>query len=274
MNNTQTTSKHILGQQIEEGLTQLNRSADGLFLSGFSAGLDLGFGPLVAATALTLTNGAGSTLVEQLLVANAYTIGFIFVIIGRTELFTEYTTLAVLPVLDRQASLIRLFRLWGIVYGANLLGGLIFAVVAISAGPAFGSIDPAAFGEIAEPLISHGPFALFGGAVLAGWLMGLVSWLIAAAQETISRVFFIWLITFVIGFAHLPHSIAGNIEVLLCLFGTSSIGIAEYGQFLTTTTAGNVIGGTIFVALLKYSHIVRGSTRQGGTSEASGETAN
>lgn len=266
MKQTQTSSKHILKQQIEEGMAQLHRSVDGLFLSGMSAGLDLGFGPLIAAVALTLVNGTDSALVEQLLVANAYTIGFIFVILGRTELFTEHTTLAVLPVLDRRASVALLGRLWGTVYIANLLGGLVFATVAVAVGPAFGVIEPAAFGEIAIPLIAHGPIALFGSALLAGWLMGLVSWLVAAAQETISRIFFVWLITFIIGFAHLPHSIAGNIEVLLGLFGTSAVSIAEYGRFLVIATVGNAVGGTIFVALLKYNHIVRGSDRRGDAS--------
>lgn len=267
MDHTQTSSKHILRQQIEEGLIQLHRSADGLFLSGLSAGLDLGFGPLIAAAALTLVGGTDSALIERLLVANAYTIGFIFVILGRTELFTEYTTLAVLPVLDQRASVALLGRLWGIVYLANLLGGFVFTAVAVTVGPAFGIIEPSAFGEIAAPLIAPGSVALFGGALLAGWLMGLVSWLVAAAQETISRVFFVWLITFVIGFAHLPHSIAGNIEILLGLFGTSTINLAEYGRFLTVATIGNAVGGTIFVALLKYSHIIRGSDRRGTTSE-------
>lgn len=268
MEHTQTSSKHILRQQIEEGLTQLQRSADGLFLSGLSAGLDLGFGPLVAAAALTLLGGSGSALVEQLLVANAYTIGFVFVILGRTELFTEYTTLAVLPVLDRRAAVTRLGRLWGIVYLANLIGGLVFAAVAVVVGPAFGITEPAAFGAIATPLIAPASVTLFGGALLAGWLMGLVSWLVAAAQETISRVFFVWLITFVIGFTHLPHSIAGNIEVLLGLFGTTTVGLAEYGRFLAVATAGNAIGGTTFVALLKYSHVVRGGDRFGAESES------
>lgn len=265
MKKTRTSSKHILNQQIEEGLVQLHRSVDGLFLSGMSAGLDLGFGPLIAAAALTLVDGTGSALVEQLLVANAYTIGFIFVILGRTELFTEHTTLAVLPVLDRQASVTLLGRLWGSVYLANLLGGLVFATVAVVVGPAFGIVEPAVFGEIAVPLTTNGSVALFGGALLAGWLMGLLSWLVAAAQETISRVFFVWLITFIIGFAHLPHSIAGNIEVLLGLFGTPAVGIVEYGRFLAVATVGNAVGGAMFVALLKYNYVVRGSDRRGST---------
>lgn len=269
---SQTSSKHILQEQIEEGLAQLRRSAGGLFLSGLSAGLDLGFGPLAAVTALALLGESDTALVEQLLVANLYTIGFIFVVLGRTELFTEYTALAVLPVLDRRASVVELGRLWTLVYLANLLGGLIFAAVAVAIGPSFGAFGPAALQGIAVPLIDHDPAALFGGALLAGWLMGLVSWLVAAAQETISRVFFVWLVTFVIGFVHLPHSIAGNIEVLFGLLGGSTVTLPEYLRFLSLATAGNVIGGTTFVAGLKYSYVVRGSERPGVAAEDEEET--
>ncbi len=55
-------------------------------------------------------------------------------------------------------------------------------------------------------------------AILEGWLMGLLAWLVAAARETISQLFIIWLITASIGIAHLHHCIVGNVEVLAGLF--------------------------------------------------------
>src|SRR5205823_4313196 len=84
----------------------------------------------------------------DLLVANMYAVGFIFVILGRSELFTEQTTLAVLPVLDRQATPQALARLWAVVYAANLAGAAAFAALAVLVGPALGVIDRRVFGEI------------------------------------------------------------------------------------------------------------------------------
>jgi formate/nitrite transporter FocA (FNT family) len=253
----------ILAQQIDSAVGEFQRSSEGLFLSALSAGLDLGFGPLLIAAMVTLTSGVYSEPLIEILTANMYTVGFIFVVLGRTELFTEHTTLAVLPVLDRLASIRDLGRLWGIVYAGNVVGGTIFAGVMVAIGPAFGIFEVGALGTITKPFVTHDSGALFGGAILAGWLMGLLSWLVIAARDTISRVFFVWLITFVIGFAHLPHSIAGNIEMLAALLGTGTVGPLAYVRFLVIVTIGNAIGGIVFVALLKYGHIVRESEGAG-----------
>lgn len=88
--------------------------------------------------------------------------------------------------------------------------------------------------------------------------MGLLSWLVAAARDTISRVLFVWLVAFVIGFTHLSHSIAGNIEMVAALLATNVVTVLSYLGFLVLVTAGNAIGGTVFVALLKYGFVVRG----------------
>lgn len=253
-----TAPRVILDRQIRGGLNELTRPSAGLALSALSAGLDIGFGPLLMAVILTLVGDVRSELLVDFALANAYAVGFIFVILGRSELFTEHTTLAVLPVLDRQASLRQLGRLWGIVYASNVAGSAVFAVVAVVTAPSYGIVDTGAFVEIATGLIEHSMVGLFTAAVLAGWLMGLLSWLVAAAQGTGSQIFFVWLVTATIGMAHLPHSIAGNVEVLMGLFASSEVGVAAYLRFLALATVGNAVGGSIFVSVLKYGHAVRG----------------
>ena len=250
----------ILAQEIREGLRELDRSATSLFLSAVSAGLDLGFSLVAIAAILTLVDGQ-SELVQQLLIANAYTVGFVFVILGRSELFTEHTTLAVIPVLDRQRSVAALGRTWGVIYAGNLVGGIVFAGFAAIVGPEFGIFETAVLGEVVAPYVTHSTLGLFGGAILAGWLMGLLSWLVAAMRDSISRIFFVWFITLLIGFTHLPHSIAGQIEMAATVFATP-IGLGAYGRFLLVATLGNAIGGVVFVALVKYGHVARGSVAE------------
>jgi len=248
----------ILGQEIREGLHELERPADGLFLSGLSAGLDIGFGPLLMAVMITLSAGQLPDPITEILMANLYAVGFVFVVMGRSELFTEHTTLAVLPVLDRKASVAALARLWGVVYVANLIGGTAFAAFAVYVGPAIGVIEVSAFGELGLALTEHALGPLAAGAVLAGWLMGLLSWLVAAARDTISRLFFVWIVASSIGIAHLPHSVAGTVEVLMALFSGAGVTPTDYLRFLVGSTVGNALGGAVFVALLKYGHVVRG----------------
>jgi len=198
-----------------------------------------------------------SPLVEELLLANVYALGFILVVLGRSELFTEHTTLAVLPVLDGQATLRQLGRLWGIVYVGNIVGGTVFAGFIVLVAPGLGVAEQKAFVEIATGLTEHGWPVLVAAGVLAGWLMGLLSWLVAAAQESVARLLFVWLIAASIGFAHLPHSIAGTVEVLLGVFASPEVTFTDFGRFLLASTVGNAIGGSIFVSLLKYGHVAR-----------------
>jgi len=255
----QKTSRTILDSILDSALHEMNRERTGLFLSGFSAGLDIGFGPLLMAVVLTLSPGGYGDLRTELLLASVYSVGFIFVILGRSELFTEHTMLAVIPVLDRQASLGQLGRLWGLVYVGNLLGGLCFTLLAVLLTPGLGVVDAAAFETVALKLVSHDLQWLFVGGVFAGWLMGLLAWLITAAQETTGRLLMVLIVTGTIGILHLPHSIAGNVEVLFGLFVSPAITITDYLSFLALATVGNAVGGGIFVAALKYEHVVRGA---------------
>ncbi|AOV95072.1 formate transporter [Nanohaloarchaea archaeon SG9] len=249
----------ILESMIEKGTHEINREREGLFLSSISAGLDIGFGPLLMGVILTLSAGSYGDLSTELLLASAYSVGFIFVILGRSELFTEHTTLAVMPVIDGKAPIKKLGRLWGIVYAGNIIGGIFFTGLAVLLMPGLGVITPEAFGTIAHKLVSHPVHWLLAAGIFAGWLMGLLAWLVTSAENTIGRVFFIWMVTATIGMLHLPHSIAGNVEVLMGLFTTSNVTTIDYLKFLSLSTIGNAIGGAIFVGLMKYGQITRGA---------------
>jgi formate/nitrite transporter FocA (FNT family) len=146
----------------------------------------------------------------------------------------------------------RLLRLWGVVWVANILGAAAFAGLATLIGPSLGVIDPRAFGEVAHRLTDHPPRAIFLGGILAGWLMGLLSWLVAAGRDTISQVVLVWLVTAAIGFAGLHHVVLGAVEVFAGAFSGQGVGAREIGRFLTCATLGNTVGGVVFVAILKY----------------------
>lgn len=250
---SQKSYRTILEQEITTGLHELERPSRELFMSALSAGLDIGFSVLLIGVMLTLVDGFHPATVE-LLVANMYAVGFVFVIFGRSELFTEHTTLAVLPVLDGRATVLQLGRLWGIVYLANLVGITLFSAIYAWVGPEMGIVSRPVLGEIAHRMLDHPWWVILLSAVLAGWMMGLLSWLVTAARDTISQVFFVWLITASIGFAGLHHSIVGSGEVLVGLFAGQDVGWYDFGHFLLFATLGNTLGGTFFVALIKYAH--------------------
>jgi formate/nitrite transporter FocA (FNT family) len=251
----QKSYETILEQEIAAGLTELERPALALLLSGLSAGLDVSLGLLLMAVMRTLTEGVLPKPVSEILVALMYASGFLFVVLGRSELFTEHTTLAVLPVLDGRASLAQLGRLWGLIYVANQAGAAAFAAFLVFLGPRLGVIEPKVFGSIASGLVEHPGWVILLSAVLAGWLMGLLSWLVAASRDTIGQIFIVTLVTTAIGLCHLHHAVVGTAEVLAGVFSGQGATAADFGKFLLWATLGNILGGVFFVALIKFGHI-------------------
>lgn len=245
----------ILKEQIQMALIEYRRHNKALFLSAFSGGLEIGFSLLLMGTLYTKFHTQLTTPELDVILGFAYSIGFIFVILGRSELFTEHTTLAVLPVLNRSVSIRHLLELWAIIFAGNLVGGYLFSFILTKMGPPMGLVEKEAIIHIAEKMVKFSGWITLGSAIFAGWLMGLLSWLITSSKDSISRIFLIILVTTVIGIGGLHHSIIGSIEVFTGLIATEAITLKDYFHFQFWTTLGNIIGGTVFVAIVKYSHL-------------------
>jgi formate/nitrite transporter FocA (FNT family) len=247
------SSGKIYDQELEEGLGAIEFPFGRLAVSGLAAGLELGLSLLFVAIIRTDAEGVWTKPALELVVATMSSFGFIAVILGRSELFTEQTTLAVLPVLSGKKSIVQVGRLWTIVYLANLIGAAMCAAFIVFVGPALHVVEEPVFGRIATSLVEHPAGTIFASGVLAGWIMGLLSWLVAAGRDTISQIIIIWMFTGAISLGHLHHSILGATEVLGGVFSGQNTA-AEFGFFLLWATLGNAVGGAGFVALLKYGH--------------------
>jgi formate-nitrite transporter family protein len=252
--------QQILLNELGTGLAEFRRPTVGLFLSSLSGGLDVSFSLLLMATIHTLVGGGVSSAAARLWVANMYSVGFIFIVVGRSELFTEHTSRAMFPVLAGQASWAALARLWALVYVGNLVGIVAFTAMVVYTGPPLGIIEPSSFTAMARPLVEREWWLALVSAGLAGWLMGLLSWLVSACRDTISQIVIVWLVATSIGLVRLPHAIVGAGEVLSDVFAGQTT-CHEFARFLALTTLGNGLGGAIFVAVLKYGHTTRGGEK-------------
>ena len=125
----------ILEEQINTAVNEYERSNFRLLISAFAAGLEIGFSVFLIAVLFSQFHDQISSPYLHLILSLAYPIGFIFVIIGRSELFTEHTTLAVLPVLNRVSSIMDLLQLWGIILIGNLVGGYIIGLLLTYVAP-------------------------------------------------------------------------------------------------------------------------------------------
>lgn len=246
----------ILKQQICEGQEVYKKSTVSILLSSFTAGLEIGFSYLLLATLFFFLQDKVSADTAFKMLSFVYPFGFIMVIVGQSILFTEQTSLLALPVLNKKQSAGNLLKLWSFVIIGNLLGGWAMAGVLVWIGPELQIFDAETVSKIAMHVTDYSMWVILVSAVLAGWLMGLLSWVISSSKDTISRIFIIYMITAVLSFAGLHHSIVGNVEVFAGLLVPSSLTFGDYAAFQGIALLGNAIGGTVFVALLKYRAFV------------------
>jgi len=246
----------ILKQQIIEGQETYDKSPVSILLSSLTAGLEIGFSYLLICTLFFFLEGKISedSIIKSL--SLVYPIGFIMIILGQSILFTEQTSLLTLPFLNKKRSLGSLMRLWGLVILGNLIGGYLIAFLLVWIGPQLNIFNLETIEKIAVHVTDYHSSVIFISSILAGWLMGLLSWLVAASKDTLSRILIIYIITAVLAFTGLHHSIVGNVEVFAGLISSPKIVFVEYLSFIALALFGNALGGAFFVALLKYRAFV------------------
>lgn len=243
----------ILEHAIAEGLEQLKRPNFSLLLSSIAAGLILGFSVMAVAFMATLTIPLDNELLTRLAMACVYPLGFVLCIMSGAQLFTEHTATAVYPVLDRRIKIGKLLRLWCFVVIGNLIGAYCSAGLLVAANNVIQA--KAGYLFIAEHLVHFDIVSLLVSALLAGWLMALGAWLILATPPTITQIACVYIVTFLIGIGGLHHSIAGAVEIFAAFFISDVYSIKQVLRFIGIALAGNLIGGTLFVAMLNYGHI-------------------
>jgi formate/nitrite transporter FocA (FNT family) len=244
---------HVVHEAVRrEGEAELKRPSAALAWSGLAAGLSMGFSMIGEGVIRAhLPAAPWRVLVAKL----GYSFGFVLVVLGRQQLFTENTLTPILPLLERKdrRTLSNVLRLWSIVLASNLIGAGIIAWV-LGNTQAFEPDVQKAFAAIGYEALNTG----FGLAVLrgifAGWLIAFMVWLLPFAES--GRLAVIVGLTWLVGAGHFTHVIAGSVEVLfLAASGAASWGHAGF-DYILPTLVGNILGGVSLVAALNHAQVV------------------
>ena len=246
----------ILSEQMKEGYHIYALKDQTVFLSSVTAGLEIGFSYLFVLSVYYFFQDYFEPTILMRMFAFVYPVGFIMVILGKSILFTEQTSLLALPVLNNKRSVSELLRIWGIVISGNVVGGILISFFLIYLGPKLDLFHLDTIEKVTEHVIHQNTLVLLASSIAAGWLMGLLSWLLSSATDTMSRLAMIIMITGMIGFAGFHHSIVGNIEVFAGFVISPHVSLVDYLLFLLLALLGNALGGVVFVALLKYRAFV------------------
>lgn len=234
-----------------EGEEELARPVSSLWWSGIAAGVAISTS--VVAEGL-LHDGLPDSSWRPLVENFGYCFGFLIVILGRLQLFTENTITAVLPLAAERTrrNFLCTARLWGTVFAANLVGTFAFALAAVFAG-IFTAEQVDAFREISHHLMAKPPIEMLLHAVPAGFLVAAIVWMIPSSEG--SGFWVILAMTYLIALGDFAHVVAGSAEAFLLLLGGDiGLGKAMLG-FVVPALIGNIIGGTALFAVLAYAQV-------------------
>lgn len=243
-----------------DGEEELRRNKLSLMWSGISAGIVISLSVLGEAIFRAhLPDTPARYLIENL----GYSLGFLMVIVGRMQLFTENTMTTVLPLLDKPGCgvLGRTAALWAIVLIANVIGAFVVALF-YAYGGALGDDLMAAMFELSLHAVGFEPGEAFARGIPAGVLIAAIVWMLPQVKD--AAVAIIVIFTWLIAAGDFTHIVAGSVEMaLLMVVGDLSVTDGVFDFFLPVL-AGNVIGGTAIFTMLIYGQTRRDRERRLG----------
>jgi len=252
---TRASADEINDNVLADARKELERPVLALAWSGLSAGLAIAFcsmgGAFLASLAPRPLAGAAF--------AAGYPLGFLFVVLARSQLFTENTLEPVIPLLEdpSRKTLDKVLRLWGVVLAANLVGAAIIALV-IARTEMLPDPVRAALMEHSRESTSGGFGRVLFLAIFAGWLVALMAWLVAATHATGAQIAIVWLTTAPISALGFRHAIAGSVNAFVRVWAGDAGLAAMLGGFVAPAVIGNVVGGIALVALLNHGQVKAG----------------
>lgn len=234
-----------------EGVEELARTKRSLIWSGIAAGMLISLSVLGEAIFRTyLPDARWRFLVENL----GYSLGFLAVIMGRMQLFTENTITTVLPIMRRRtlASVLIMLRLWAIVLTANVVGAFMAAALFVHTSAIPPEVMPAIL-SLSEHATGMGSVESFWRAIPAGVIVALIVWMLPQAKE--AAFFLILTFTWLIAAGDFTHIVAGSVEMAVLLLDGALGWHQALSGFFFPVLFGNIAGGTLIFTLVAWGQV-------------------
>ena len=245
------SAEDIYKQVAKNAQEELKRSSLSLAISGLTGGIFMGLSALGVGAALAhLGGGPGAFVLSRMF----YPLGFIVVILGRSQLFTENTLYPVALVLTEPRQIWNTMRLWATVLPANVIGAFLFAMLAGLTHSMPTDVVQAIAG-LGMDAVHHPASTIFWSGVVGGWIIATAAWLVSGSHSITGSVMVIWMLTFVVGLGNFAHCIATSGEILTAVL-THQLPWAAYPKWLGPAVGGNICGGVIMVTLLEYGQAI------------------
>jgi formate/nitrite transporter FocA (FNT family) len=230
---------------VDEGAARLARPTTTLIVTGLLGGVDVGTGVLAY---LVVHEATGSTIAAGL----AFGLGFVALLLARSELFTENFLVPVAAVVARHGTLGGLARLWAVTLVTNLAGGWLVAWLIVEALPGLHEVAVEAGTHYADLGINLSSFCL---AVLAGMVITLMTRMQHATESTGVRLVPALLFGALLAGGQLFHSVLDSILMFAALIAGAPFGYLDWLGAAAFAVLGNVVGGVGLVSVLRLVRV-------------------
>lgn len=251
--------REVYERVVEEGRERMGGTLLQLASRGFIAGSTIVLGIVALGIVASLVGGRLGPEIGDLAGSIAFGIGVVFLVIGRSDLFTENFLDPVAAAHEdggRAWSL--LGRLWVVTLVFNLVGGAVLCLLlSIEGSIPDGGHEPLV--RVAEETVALPDGVSFVRAIAAGIILTLLTWLVQAAPGDGSRIALAWIIGTFVALGPFNHVVVTELHLLLGHLYGVEVGIGDYLRTLGIATAGNFLGGIGFVTLTHIGQVKGGS---------------
>lgn len=239
-------------QVVDEGVLRLERTWPGLLATGFVGGVDITFGVLAR---MLVEHETGNSLLAAL----AFSIGFVALTLGRSELFTENFLVPIAALVARREGMAQLLRLWGGTAASNLAGGWVLALIVMSGFPELHSTAIDIGRHYVEIGIGWRSFAI---AMVGGALITLMTWMIEGTEGAVPQIAAAVLTGFLLAAGHINHSIVASVDMFHALVRGAPFTYLDWLSVFGWAALGNMVGGIGLVTVLRFAQIGGAGVRE------------
>lgn len=245
----------IYDRVVQEGRERVLSTMLVMTSRAFIAGFTIVFGIVALGMTHALVSARFGPELGNLAGSIAFGIGLVFLVVGRTDLFTEnFLDPVAAAVQDGGRMWGLLLRLWGVTLVMNLMGGAVLSLVlSVDRAIPHGGHEPLV--RVAEETLSLPAGASFSRAIAAGAILTLMTWMLQAAGSTGARITIAWIVGAFLALGPFNHVVVTELHLLIGDLHGVDVSLGDYATTLGVATAGNLIGGVALVTFALFEEV-------------------
>jgi len=239
----------------DEGARRLSRSRLELVTTSLVGGFDIVFGVIAIATVTALLTPQLGPSAAHMFGSLFFGIAFIFIVVGRSELFTENFFVPITALRRGKFTFVKLLELWSISPVMNILGGTLLILIVTTKG-VLPHGTPEALNELAAHIDDLDLWSAFCSAIIGGALITAMTWMIEGVGTVGGRIVIAWIAGTLLALASLNHVIVVTLELIFGMRLGTTISLEDTAMNFAIAVAGNMLGGLLFVTLTRTSQAI------------------